>query len=125
MFQLIAAVFPGTSRSGATIIGAFMIGVSRAAAAESTFLLAVPVMFWASAVKLVDFGQPLSATEGAVLLTEMLVAFLVSLAAIQFLLAFFQKHNFRTFGRYRIFLDALVVPYLRIAAQMNQKGDDR
>jgi len=116
LFQLIAAVFPGTSRSGATIIGALIIGVSRVAAAEFTFLLAVPVMFGASAVKLVDFGQPFSATEGAVLLTGMLVAFLVSLAAIRFLMAFIQNHNFRIFGWYRIGLAALVAAYFGIAA---------
>lgn len=116
MSQLIAAVFPGTSRSGATIIGALMIGVSRAAAAEFTFLLAVPVMFGASAVKLVHFGQPLSPTEGAVLLTGMLVAFLVSLAAIRFLMAFIQKHNFKIFGWYRIGLAAVAAAYFGMAA---------
>ena len=94
MFQLIAAVLPGTSRSGATIIGALMIGVSRVAAAEFTFLMAVPVMFGASAIKLASFGLHFTATEGAVLLTGMLVAFLVSIAAIRFLMSFIKKHTF-------------------------------
>lgn len=116
LFQLIAAVFPGTSRSGATIIGALMIGVSRVAAAEFTFLLAVPVMFGASAVKLAGFGLHFTATEGAVLLTGMVVAFLVSVAAIRFLMAFIKKHDFKIFGWYRIGLAAVAAAYFGFAA---------
>ena len=116
MFQLIAAVFPGTSRSGATIIGALMVGVSRVAAAEFTFLLAVPVMFGASAVKLASFGLKFTAAEGTVLLTGMIVAFLVSLAAIRFLMGFIQKHDFKIFGWYRIGLAAVAAAYFGFAA---------
>ena len=116
MFQLIAAVFPGTSRSGATIIGALMVGVSRVAAAEFTFLLAVPVMFGASAVKLAGFGLEFTASEGAVLLTGMIVAFLVSLAAIRFLMGFIKKHDFKIFGWYRIGLAMVAAAYFGFAA---------
>lgn len=116
LFQLIAAVFPGTSRSGATIIGALMVGVSRVAAAEFTFLLAVPVMFGASAVKLTGFGLHFTATEGAVLLTGMAVAFLVSVAAIRFLMGFIKKNDFKIFGWYRIGLAAVAAAYFGFAA---------
>lgn len=111
MFQLIAAILPGTSRSGATIIGALMIGVSRVAAAEFTFMMAVPVMFGASAIKLMSFGLHFTAIECAVLLTGMLVAFLVSIVSIRFLMSFIKKHDFRIFGWYRIALAAVVAIY--------------
>ena len=111
MFQLIAAVLPGTSRSGATIIGARIIGVSRVAAAEFTFMMAVPVMFGASAIKLMSFGIKFTAIECAVLLTGMLVAFLVSIISIRFLMSFIKKHDFRIFGWYRIALAAVVAIY--------------
>lgn len=114
--QLIAAILPGTSRSGATIIGALILGVSRVAAAEFTFLLAVPVMFGASAVKLLDFGLVFTAAQAAVLITGMLVAFLVSLAAIRFLMAFLKKHDFTIFGWYRIGLAAIAAVYFGLAA---------
>ena len=113
-FQLIAAVFPGTSRSGSTIIGALMIGVSRVAAAEFTFLLAVPIMIGASAVKLLDFGLHFTATEGDVLLTGMIVAFVVSVLAIRFLMSFIKTNDFKVFGWYRIILAAVASLYFFI-----------
>lgn len=110
-FQLLAAVFPGTSRSGATIVGALLIGVSRTVAAEFTFYLAIPVMFGASLLKLVKFGLDFSGSETAVLLTGMAVAFLVSLIVIKFLMDYIKKHDFKVFGWYRIVLGALVLIY--------------
>lgn len=111
MFQLIAAILPGTSRSGATIIGALMIGVSRVAATEFTFMMAVPVMFGASTIKLMSFGLHFTAIECAVLLTGMLVAFLVSIVSIRFLISFIKKHDFRIFGWYRIALAVAAAIY--------------
>ncbi len=109
MFQLIAAIFPGTSRSGATIVGALMLGVSRTVAAEYTFFLAIPVMFGASLLKLMKFGFAFSAGELAVLLTGMVVAFVVSLIVIRFLMGYIKKHDFMVFGWYRIVLGAVVL----------------
>ena len=105
MFQLIAAIFPGTSRSGATIVGALM----RTVAAEYTFFLAIPVMFGASLLKLMKFGFAFSAGELAVLLTGMVVAFVVSLIVIRFLMGYIKKHDFKVFGWYRIVLGAVVL----------------
>ncbi|MFR9118578.1 MAG: undecaprenyl-diphosphate phosphatase [Merdibacter sp.] len=102
IFQLIAAIFPGTSRSGATIIGALMIGVSRTIAAEFTFFLAIPVMFGASLLKLVKFGLAFSGMELGLLFVGMLSAFIVSLLVIRFLMAYIKKHDFKVFGYYRI-----------------------
>ena len=109
MFQLIAAIFPGTSRSGATIVGALLIGVSRSVAAEYTFFLAIPVMFGASLLKLVKFGFDFTFDEAAILLTAMIVAFLVSLFVIRFLMDYIRKHDFKVFGWYRIALGAVVL----------------
>lgn len=109
LFQLIAAVFPGTSRSGATIVGALIIGVSRTVAAEYTFFLAIPVMFGASLLKLVKFGFSFTMEEGIILIVGMLVAFLVSLLVIRFLMGYIKKHDFKVFGWYRIVLGALVL----------------
>lgn len=109
MFQLIAAIFPGTSRSGATIVGALLIGVSRSVAAEYTFFLAIPVMFGASLLKLVKFGLSFSAFEAGILVVSMLVAFLVSLFVIRFLMDYIRKHDFKVFGWYRIVLGAVVL----------------
>ena len=109
LFQVIAAVFPGTSRSGATIVGALLIGVARRAAAEYTFYLAVPVMFGASLLKLVKHGLSFSPMQLAVLLVGMVVAFVVSLAVIRFLLGYIRKHDFKPFGWYRIALGAIVL----------------
>ena len=109
MFQLIAAIFPGTSRSGATILGALLIGVSRTVAAEYTFFLAIPVMFGASLLKLIKFGFDFTGFELVVLLIGMLVAFVVSLFVIKLLLGYIKKHDFKVFGWYRIILGVVVV----------------
>ena len=109
VFQLIAAVFPGTSRSGATIVGALLIGVSRSVAAEFTFFLAIPVMFGASLLKLVKFGLPFPPVEAGVLIVGMLVSFLVSLFVISFLMDYIKKHDFQIFGWYRIVLGVIVI----------------
>lgn len=114
VFQLIAAVLPGTSRSGATIIGALLIGVSRTVAAEYTFFLAIPVMFGASALKLLKFGFDYSGSEIAVLVVGMLSAFVVSVFAIKFLMGYIKKHDFTVFGWYRIVLGAVVILYFAI-----------
>ncbi len=111
LFQLIAAVFPGTSRSGATIVGALLIGVSRTVAAEYTFFLAVPVMFGASALKLMKFGLHYSSGEISLLLVGMVSAFVVSVVAIKFLMGYIKKHDFTAFGWYRIVLGLLVILY--------------
>ena len=116
VFQLIAAIFPGTSRSGATIVGALIIGVSRTVAAEFTFYLAVPVMFGASLLKLVKFGFDFTGNELAVLLTGMVVAFLVSIFVIKFLMDYIKKHDFKVFGWYRIVLGILVLIYFGVKA---------
>jgi undecaprenyl-diphosphatase len=108
-FQLIAAIFPGTSRSGATIVGALLIGVSRTVAAEYTFFLAIPVMFGASLLKLVKFGLSFSSGEAVVLIVGMVIAFVVSLMVIQFLMGYIKKHDFKVFGWYRIVLGAIVL----------------
>ena len=113
-FQLIAAVFPGTSRSGATILGGLMIGVSRTVAAEFTFFLAIPVMFGASLLKLVKFGLSFTPNEVVLLLNGMIVAFLVSLAAIKFLMGYIKKHDFKAFGWYRIILGIIVLGYFGV-----------
>ena len=109
MFQLIAAIFPGTSRSGATIVGALLIGVARGVAAEYTFYLAVPVMLGASLLKLVKFGFSFTSQELVILLVGMVVAFAVSLFVIRFLLDYIRKHDFKVFGWYRIVLGAVVL----------------
>lgn len=109
VFQLLAAVFPGTSRSGATILGALLIGVSRKVAAEFTFFLAIPVMFGASLMKLVKFGLAFSGLEAALLLIGMLTAFFVSIFIIKFLLGYIKKHDFKVFGWYRIVLGIIVI----------------
>lgn len=116
VFQLIAAVFPGTSRSGATIIGALLIGISRTAAAEFTFFLAIPTMLGASLLKIVKFGFAFTGMEIAILLTGMIVAFLVSILVIRFLMDYIRKHDFKIFGWYRIVLGILVLAYFIIFA---------
>ena len=110
-FQLIAAIFPGTSRSGATILGALLIGVSRKVAAEFTFFLAIPVMFGASVLKLVKFGFHFTKAETAILLVGMFVAFAVSMFVLKFLMGYIKKHDFKVFGWYRIVLGAVVLLY--------------
>ncbi|MEG0441734.1 MAG: undecaprenyl-diphosphate phosphatase [Oscillospiraceae bacterium] len=118
IFQLVAAVFPGTSRSGATIVGGLMLGVSRTVAAEFTFFLAVPVMFGASALKLVKFFLVSSITGGeiGILLVGMVVAFAVSVVAIKFLMGYIKKHDFKVFGWYRIVLGVLVLGYFLVTS---------
>ena len=111
LFQLIAAIFPGTSRSGATIVGALILGVSRTVAAEFTFVLAIPVMFGASLLKLVKFGLNFTGTEAIILLIGMVTAFVSSIIVIQFLMGYIKKHDFKVFGYYRIVLGILVILY--------------
>mgnify|MGYP003050944321 CR=1 FL=1 len=111
----VAAVFPGTSRSGATIIGGLILGLSRTIAAEFTFYLAIPVMFGASLIKVIKFGLSFSALEAGILISGMLVAFVVSLFVIKFLMGYIKKHDFKVFGWYRIVLGALVLVYFAIA----------
>ena len=115
VFQMLALI-PGTSRSGATIVGALMIGVSRSLAAEYTFFLAIPVMFGASAVKLVKFGLNFTGMQVAVLLVGMIVSFAVSVIAIKFLMNYIKKNDFKVFGYYRIILGVIVFLYFGISA---------
>lgn len=110
LFQVLS-IIPGTSRSGATIIGALIIGVSRVAAAEFTFFLAVPVMFGLSAIKLLKFGFAFTGAELLTLVVGMVVAFLVSVFVIKFLMGYIKKHDFKAFGWYRIALGAVVLIY--------------
>lgn len=114
LFQLIAAVFPGTSRSGATILGALLIGVSRTVAAEFTFFLAIPVMLGASLLKVLKFGVSLSGNEVMILVTGMITAFVVSVVVIKFLMGYIKKNDFKVFGWYRIVLGAVVLLYFMI-----------
>ncbi|MFG6393604.1 MAG: undecaprenyl-diphosphate phosphatase [Lachnospiraceae bacterium] len=111
VFQLVAAVFPGTSRSGATIIGGLVLGLSRTVAAEFTFYLAIPVMFGASLIKVLKFGLSFTMGEAVLLLTGMATAFIVSLIVIKFLMGYIKKHDFKVFGWYRIILGVLVLCY--------------
>lgn len=114
LFQLIAAIFPGTSRSGATIVGALLIGVSRTVAAEFTFFMAIPVMLGASLLKILKFGLAFTAAEMLILFVGMAVAFIVSVLVIRFLMGYIQKHDFKVFGWYRIVLGILVLAYFYI-----------
>ena len=115
VFQMLALI-PGTSRSGATIVGALMIGVSRAAAAEFTFYLAIPVMFGASLLKLLKFGLAFTPMEAGLLILGMVVSFVVSVFAIKFLMQYIKKHDFKVFGYYRIVLGVIVFLYFGIVA---------
>jgi undecaprenyl-diphosphatase len=110
LFQVLALI-PGTSRSGATILGAILLGTSRYIAAEYSFFLSIPVMFGASALKLIKFGFDFSTMEIVLLLTGMSVAFFVSVIAIKFLLGYVKKNDFKAFGWYRIVLGLLVIGY--------------
>lgn len=109
LFQLVAAALPGTSRSGATILGAIMIGISRTVAAEFTFFLGIPVMFGASLLKVLKFGFEFTGTELTILLTGTLVSFLVSMVVLKFLVGYIKKHDFKVFGWYRIVLGIVVL----------------
>lgn len=113
LFQVLS-IIPGTSRSGSTIIGSLLIGVSRVAAAEFTFFLAVPVMFGLSFIKLLKFGLSFTAAELSILIVGMAVAFFVSLLVIKFLMGYIKKHDFQIFGWYRIILGAVVLAYFFI-----------
>lgn len=116
IFQLIAAVFPGTSRSGSTIVGALLLGVSRVTAAEFTFFLAVPTMLGASLLKLLKFGFAFTGMELAILLVGMVVAFVVSVVVIRFLMDYVKRHDFKVFGWYRIVLGIVVIAYFMLFA---------
>ena len=109
-FQVLSLI-PGTSRSGATILGGILIGCSRTVAAEFSFFLGIPVMFGASLLKIVKFGFQFTSVEVIVLLTGMIVSFLVSIIAIKFLLGYIKKNDFKAFGVYRIILGILVIAY--------------
>ena len=115
IWQLAAAVFPGTSRSGATSVGALLLGVSRTAAAEFTFFLAIPVMFGASILKLAKSGFSFSGGEWMILAVGMAVAFVVSVMVIRFLMGYIKKHDFKVFGWYRIGLGILVLGYFMLS----------
>lgn len=115
LFQVLSMI-PGTSRSGATIIGALLIGVSRTAAAEFTFFLAVPTMVGASALKLIKFGFHFTSSEIIALAVGMIVAFAVSLICIKWLMNFIKKHDFKVFGWYRIVLGVIVLLYFIVFA---------
>ena len=110
VFQVLALI-PGTSRSGATILGATLLGTSRYIAAEFSFFLAIPVMFGASLLKLIKFGFHFTGTEAAILIVGMVTAFVVSVLAIKFLMGYIKKNDFKAFGYYRIVLGALVIVY--------------
>jgi len=113
MFQVLSLI-PGTSRSGATILGAILIGTSRTIAAEYSFFLSIPVMFGASALKLVKFGFHFTGLEMMILIVGMTVAFFVSILAIRFLLGYIKTNDFKAFGWYRIVLGILVMGYFLI-----------
>ncbi|WP_027400232.1 undecaprenyl-diphosphate phosphatase [Anaerovorax odorimutans] len=113
LFQILSMI-PGTSRSGATILGAILIGTSRTIAAEFTFFLAIPVMFGASLLKLVKFGFDFTGNEIIILITGMVVAFVVSILAIKFLVGYIKKHDFKVFGWYRIVLGIIVIAYFAL-----------
>ena len=110
LFQVLSIV-PGTSRSGATILGAMLIGCSRSVAAEFSFFLAIPVMFGVSLLKVLKYGLAMPMQDVIVLLTGMVVAYIVSMLAIKFLMNYVRKHNFKSFGYYRIILGILVILY--------------
>ena len=117
VFQMLALV-PGTSRSGATILGAVILGASRAVAAEFSFFLAIPVMFGASLLKIVKYikdGGVLAGQELTILIVGTVTAYIVSLAAIKFLVEFVKKHSFAAFGWYRIALAAVVTAYFLLS----------
>lgn len=114
-FQVLAMI-PGTSRSGATIVGALLIGVARPVAAEFTFFLAIPTMFAASGLKLIKFGFHYTGMEAAILLVGCLVSFFVSVFVIKFLMGYIKKHDFKVFGYYRIILGIVVLAYFQIFA---------
>jgi undecaprenyl-diphosphatase len=110
LFQVLS-IIPGTSRSGATILGAMLIGCSRAVAAEFSFFLAIPVMVGVSFLKIITTDEILNIQNLTVLLTGMVTAYIVSMASIRFLMEFVKKHNFKSFGKYRIILGLVIILY--------------
>lgn len=114
LFQVLS-IIPGTSRSGATILGAMLIGCSRPVAAEFSFFLAIPVMFGVSLLKIAKNGLMMAGGEWAVLITGMIVAYAVSLLAIKFLMSYVRNHDFKAFGYYRIIIGILVIAYFTLA----------
>ena len=117
LFQLLALI-PGTSRSGATILGAMLLGCSRTASAEFTFFLGIPVMFGARLLKILHYGLDFSGMEFFFLLAGMVIAFAVSMYSIKFLMGYVKKHDFRFFGYYRIILGVIVLAYFGVMAVM-------
>ena len=115
LFQLLALI-PGTSRSGATILGAMLLGCSRTAASEFTFFLGIPVMFGASLLKIIHYGLAFSALEIFYLIAGMLIAFVVSMYSIRFLMNYVKQHDFKFFGYYRIILGVIVLIYFGLMA---------
>lgn len=109
VFQLLAAIFPGTSRSGATIIGGLLIGLSRPNAAQFTFYLAIPTMLGASLLKIIKFGLSFTSIELAILIFGTFISFIISILVIKFLMNYIKKHNFKVFGYYRIILGIIVL----------------
>ncbi len=109
--QLVAAVFPGTSRSGSTILGGMMLGMSRPAATKFTYILAIPVMAGASLLKIVKYGFAFSGQEVAILVTGMVIAFVISFVAIRLFINYIRTHNFKPFGVYRIVLGIVMALY--------------
>ena len=113
LFQTLSLI-PGTSRSGATILGGIILGGSRPIAAEYSFFMSIPIMFGASFIKLIKFGFDFTGAEVAILLTGMIVAFVVSVIAIRFLMRYIRNNDFKSFGWYRIILGILVLAYFFI-----------
>lgn len=116
LFQVLS-IIPGTSRSGSTILGAIILGVSRTVAAEFSFFLAVPVIFGASLLKILKFGFSFTGTEFVILAVGMVTAFIISILAIKFLLGYIKKKDFKAFGYYRIVLGLLVLGYFWLLAK--------
>ena len=114
LFQLVAAIFPGVSRSGATIIGALILGVSRKAATEFTFYLAVPVMFGASLIKIMQSGMNFRSDENAFIVLGFMSAYFVSLLMVKVLINYVKNHDFKAFAIYRIVLGVVVIATLVI-----------
>ena len=113
LFQVLS-IIPGTSRSGATILGAMILGCSRKLAAEFSFFLAIPVMFGVSFLKIITNDYPMAGGEWVLLLIAMLVAYIVSIVSLKFLVSYVKRHDFKVFGYYRIILGVLVIAYFLI-----------
>ncbi|WP_300410921.1 undecaprenyl-diphosphate phosphatase [Lagierella sp.] len=114
IFQLVSGIFPGVSRSGSTILGGILLGLTRTVAAEFTFYLAIPVMFGASFLKLLKFGLSFTSYELFILLLSSAVSFIISVLTIKFLLSYVKKHDFKVFGWYRIVLGIIVILYFTL-----------